>query len=94
MPSDAAPTNASIKARKATASLLELLRQKDARISFRYERRCMITPADSDDPMIFLTIGFDGIPLPDRAIVVTGDGEFALTLDEMSAIADAVRDEE
>ncbi len=54
----------------------------------------MITPADSDDPMIFLTIGFDGIPLPDGAIVVTDEGEFAMTLDEMSAVADAVRDEE
>jgi hypothetical protein len=93
-PSDAVPTDASKRARAAATYLLGLLRQKRARLSFRYERRYMITPADSDDPMIFLTIDSDGTSLPDGAIVVTDDGEFSLTHKEMSAIAVAIHDEE
>lgn len=54
----------------------------------------MITPAASDDPMIFITIDSDGSPLPGDAIVVTSDGEFNLTPSEMNAITDAIHDEE
>jgi hypothetical protein len=92
--SDAVPTDASRRARAAAATLLELLTQKRAHLSFRYERRYMITPAASDDPMIFITIDSDGSPLPGDAIVVTSDGEFNLTPNEMNAISDAIRDEE
>lgn len=93
-PDDALSTDASLGARTAVASLLESLREKRAHLSFRYERRYMITPAESDDPMIFITIDSDGSPLPGDAIVVTSDGEFNLTSDEMDAITDAIRDEE
>jgi hypothetical protein len=93
-PSDAVPTDASRRARAAAATLLGLLTQKRAHLSFRYERRYMITPAASDDPMIFITIDSDGAALPGDAIVVTSEGEFNLTRNEMNAITDAIRDEE
>ena len=93
-PSDAVPPDASRRARAAAASLLASLREKRAHLSFRYERRYMITPTESDDPMIFITIDSDGSPLPGDAIVVTSDGEFNLTPKEMDAISDAIRDEE
>src|SRR5688500_14474548 len=93
-PSDAVPTSASTSARLAAASLVDLLSEKRARLSFRYERRYMITPADSDDPMIFITIDSEGSPLPGDAIVVTSEGEFNLTPNEMNAITSAIRDNE
>jgi hypothetical protein len=93
IPNDPVPADAYPEARRATASLLDLLQRKRARISFRYERRYMITPTDSDDPMIFLTLDSD-VSLPGDAIVITERGEFGLTFEEMRAITDALLDEE
>lgn len=76
--------------RKYAAALLDLLREKNARLSFAVQRRYMIGPWDADSPTIFLTTGDDGSPLPQGAIIVLGDDEFELTPRAIHDLGDAI----
>jgi hypothetical protein len=72
------------------ATIVSLLETNDARVSCRYLRRYMVSPLDEDEPMLFVTVDYDGCPVEDSGSVIDENGERALTADELRTVSDAI----
>lgn len=73
----------------AVAEVLAALADGTADVSYRLLRRYLVTPADADEPAVFITLDDDGSPIYEDATIVFGI-EHALGTLDADALANAI----